>query len=46
LGCAAPAALVETIILQMMVAMSADAEELARLHLAHRRIVNLNRVRY
>ena len=29
-----------------MVAVSADAEELARLDLAHRRIVNRHRVRY
>jgi len=30
----------------MMVAVSADAEELAPLDLAHRRIVNLDGIRY
>jgi len=46
LGCAAPATLVETVALEMMVAVSADAEELTRLHLAHRRIMDLYGVRY
>jgi len=34
-GCAAPATLVETVALKMMVAVSAEAEELARLDPAH-----------
>ncbi len=42
--CAAPAALDEAIPLKMMVAVSADAEILGSLDLAHRRIVNLHSV--
>jgi hypothetical protein len=34
-GCAAPATLVESVALKMMVAVSAEAEELARLDPAH-----------
>ncbi len=46
MGRAAPAALAETVALKMMVAVSAEAEELSRLDLAHCRIVDLHSVRY
>ena len=46
LRCAAPATLAETVALKMMITVPADAEELASLHLAHRRVVNLYGIRY
>jgi hypothetical protein len=41
LRCATPAALVETLALKMMVAVSTNAEEFTCLNFAHRRIMNL-----
>ena len=46
LCCAAPATFAETVTLKMMIAVSTDAEELARLDLTHRRIVNLHGIRH
>ena len=46
MGCAAPTTLVETLALEAMITMGADAEEFARFDLAHCLVMDNHGIRY